>query len=69
MLELLDDVNRTFSKFEQLGFIVVTKDDWSTENGFLTPTFKIKRKVLEETYSPLAEKWYAMNKQIIWQTA
>jgi long-subunit acyl-CoA synthetase (AMP-forming) len=69
ILGLLADVNRTLPKFERLAFIVVTKDDWSAENGFLTPTFKIKRKVLEETYSPLAEKWYAMNKQIIWQTA
>jgi long-subunit acyl-CoA synthetase (AMP-forming) len=69
LVELLEQINGQLPPFEQLAFFAVTKDVWSAENGFLTPTFKIKRKVLEETYSPLAEKWYAMNKQIIWQTA
>jgi long-subunit acyl-CoA synthetase (AMP-forming) len=67
--ELLEQINGQLPPFEQLSFLAVTKDVWSAENGFLTPTFKIKRKVLDATYSPLAEKWYAMNKQIIWQTA
>jgi long-subunit acyl-CoA synthetase (AMP-forming) len=69
LVELLEQINGQLPPFEQLAFLAVTKDVWSAENGFLTPTFKIKRKVLEETYSPIAEKWYAMNKKIVWQTA
>ncbi len=67
LAELLRDVNRALPRFEQLAFMVVTEDAWSAENGFLTPTQKIKRRVLDAAYGPLADEWYAAEKPIIWQ--
>lgn len=68
LTELLCDVNKALLPFEQLAFLAITDDIWSAENGFLTPTQKIKRQVLNATYGPLAERWYGMNKPIIWQS-
>jgi long-subunit acyl-CoA synthetase (AMP-forming) len=31
-------------------------DEWTTENGLLTPTLKIKRDALEARYGSLVEK-------------
>lgn len=67
MEELLNSVNKTLPPFERLAFLAIVDDIWSAENGFLTPTLKIKRRVLDATYSPLAEKWYAINKPVVWQ--
>lgn len=67
LTKLLDSVNKALSPFEQLAFLAITEDVWNAENGFLTPTLKIKRKVLDATYGPLAEKWYTMNQPVVWQ--
>lgn len=46
-------------------FLVVIKDDWLPENGFLTPTQKIKRLVIEDTYDDKVEGWYAAKTKVI----
>jgi len=63
----LGSINSSLPHHERLAFLVLVKDEWLPENGFLTPTMKLKRSRLEETYSPLADGWYAENKPIVWQ--
>lgn len=64
---LLKTVNATLEDHEQLDYVVVVKDQWTMENGFLTPTMKIKRNVIEERYLPHADEWVAMRKRVIWE--
>lgn len=66
LLEHLKSVNPTLDGHEHLKFLVIVKDDWLPENGFLTPTQKIKRTTIEDNYDPKVEGWYAANKKIIW---
>jgi len=63
---LLKDINPKFDGHERLQFLVVVKDDWLPENGFLTPTQKIKRATIEDTYDPKVETWYDAKKKVIW---
>lgn len=65
---LIGTVNRQVEDYERIGFIVVAKDRWTIEDGFLTPTMKIRRPVLEDTYGPHQEAWYAAKKKVIWQS-
>ncbi|MGJ8668421.1 MAG: AMP-binding protein [Oceanococcus sp.] len=65
--ELIDDVNVTIDHHERMQFAVIVKDDWSIENGFLTPTMKIKRNVLEKHYDPKVEGWYGAKKKVLWE--
>uniref|UniRef100_A0A7S0UFL4 AMP-dependent synthetase/ligase domain-containing protein n=1 Tax=Pseudo-nitzschia delicatissima TaxID=44447 RepID=A0A7S0UFL4_9STRA len=62
----LKAVNPKLDGHEQLSFVVVVKDDWLPENGFLTPTQKIKRTTIEDTYDPKVEGWYAQKTKVIW---
>ncbi len=64
---LLGSVNAKVEAFERLEFLVVVKEPWAIENGFLTPTMKIKRSKIEDNYSPMNEKWYAARKRVIWE--
>jgi long-chain acyl-CoA synthetase len=68
LAEHLGSINAELPHHERLAFLVLVKDEWLPENGFLTPTMKLKRSRLEETYGPLADGWYAENKSIVWQT-
>lgn len=63
----LDSVNETLDPHEQLDFLVVVKDNWTVENGFITPTLKIKRNVVEAAYGPHLDAWYARRQPVIWQ--
>ncbi|MFH2066940.1 MAG: AMP-binding protein [Pseudomonadota bacterium] len=64
----LKEVNAKLPAFEQLAFLAVTNDTWMPENGFLTPTMKIKRSKLESTYGPAADKWYSSRKPVVWES-
>ncbi len=63
----LEQVNNQLPGFEKLAFLAVCKDTWLPENGFLTPTMKIKRARLESEYSPLAQDWYDSKQPVVWQ--
>jgi len=63
---LLDDVNRTLPDYEHLRTIVVTREPWSIENGFLTPTMKMRRNRIEAAVQPLVERWFAQAHKVVW---
>jgi long-chain acyl-CoA synthetase len=63
----VEATNARLDHHEQLAFLAVTTDTWQIENGFLTPTMKMKRSVIEETYGPLAEGWYGAKTPVVWQ--
>ncbi|MEZ4330024.1 MAG: AMP-binding protein [Polyangiales bacterium] len=64
---LLASVNSQIENFEEMQFFAVVKDDWQIENGFLTPTMKIKRNVIEETYETKLEGWYKSKQRVIFE--
>ena len=55
----IDKYNRLFGSFEQIKRYQFVTDEWSQANGFLSPTLKIKRKVLEEFYAEKIEELFA----------
>lgn len=67
LAELVQKVNATLDPHEQMQFAVIVKDVWSIEDGFLTPTMKIKRNVIEKHYAPQIEAWYGSRKSVIWE--
>jgi len=64
---VLDRVNAQLEDHEQLDYLVVVKEPWTVENGFLTPTLKIKRNIIEERYMPQADQWAGLKRSVIWQ--
>ena len=64
---LLKEVNQEVEAFERLQFLVVVKDPWLIENGFLTPTMKMKRSKIEDTYGPKIDEWYGAGQRVVWE--
>lgn len=51
--------NKKFSHIEQIKKFEILPDDWTVETGELTPTLKLKRKVILEKYKDVIEKIYS----------
>ena len=65
MAQLLKKVNATIPSYEQLQMVVITKEAWSIENGFLTPTMKIKRSRIEAAVEEKIGDWYEAGKTVM----
>ncbi len=55
----IDSYNTKFGKWEQIKKFELTPEVWSIELGLLTPTMKMKRKVIKAHYQDLIDKIYA----------
>jgi len=56
--EIVDEMNQHFGHIEQVKKFRLIKDEWTTAGGELTPTLKLKRKVLEQKYINEIESMY-----------
>ncbi|WP_104734117.1 AMP-dependent synthetase/ligase [Hanstruepera ponticola] len=56
--EEIDSANKKFGKWEQIKKFEITPDVWTIEDGHLTPTMKMRRKIIKEKYLNLIEKIY-----------
>lgn len=56
--EEIDHYNQKFGNWEQVKRFELTPDVWSIEAGHLTPTMKLRRKIILEKYKNLYQKIY-----------
>jgi long-chain acyl-CoA synthetase len=63
---LLKSVNAQLEDWEQLGFLAIVQERWGIENGFLTPSMKLKRSAIESAYQGRLDEWYGSKKKVIW---
>jgi len=56
--EEIDNANTKFAKWETVKKFELTPNIWTIDEGHLTPTMKMKRKVIKEKYKDLIENIY-----------
>ncbi|TDR25801.1 AMP-dependent synthetase/ligase [Flavobacterium cheniae] len=56
--EEIDQCNEKFGNWEKVKRFELTPDVWSIVDGHLTPTMKLKRKIIKEKYNNLYQKIY-----------
>jgi long-chain acyl-CoA synthetase len=57
--ETVDSINADLSRFEQIKRFAILPRDFSAEEGEVTPTLKLKRRVCEEHFADVIERLYA----------
>jgi long-chain acyl-CoA synthetase len=57
--QIVENVNQNLARFEKLKRVILVADDFTSDNGALTPTLKLRRKVIEERYRLQIEQLYA----------
>jgi len=66
MANHLMTVNHGLDPHEQLEALILMKEPWTVENGLITPTFKIKRNVLETRYATSFDRWTSSERKVVW---
>ncbi len=56
--ELIDSFNKFFNHVEQVKKFELLPNEWTIDSGELTPTLKLKRKVIMEKYKAAVERIY-----------
>ncbi|UBM62351.1 long-chain fatty acid--CoA ligase [Candidatus Sulfidibacterium hydrothermale] len=60
--EEIDRYNRRLDHVQQIKVFRLVCESWSTETGELSPTLKLKRKVIKQKYAALIDEIYATEK-------
>ena len=62
----LKSINERLEPHEKLGCLAVVTKPWTPENGFVTPTLKVKRNRIEDAFAQRYEEWQREGKQVVW---
>jgi long-chain acyl-CoA synthetase len=57
--EAVEGINQNLARFEKLKRVLLVADEFSPDSGILTPTLKLRRRVVEERYQNQIDKLYA----------
>ncbi|GIC78400.1 AMP-binding protein [Moritella sp. F3] len=63
--ETRQHINKSLESHARIGHIIVLKDEWTVDNGLLTPTLKFKRHELESRFKPFYEENH--KSKIVWE--
>jgi long-chain acyl-CoA synthetase len=59
-------LNPLLEKHERLEKAVIIKENWTIENGLLTPSLKIKRNLVEKDLHTFYSQWFSDAEKVLW---
>jgi long-chain acyl-CoA synthetase len=63
--DIVGEVNRSLARYETLKKILLVPDEFSSIDGTLTPTLKLRRRAIEERYRAQIEELYRSAENVI----
>lgn len=67
LMASIEAINPLLENFERIAKAVVIYQNWTIENGFLTPSLKIKRNEVEKGLQPFYTQWFNHTDKVLWQ--
>jgi len=61
----IESYNQHFGKWEQIKKVTILPQEWSIETGELTPTMKLKRKIIAQKFASYIEALYQNDQEVI----
>ena len=56
---IMDEVNKELAPYETMKKVAIVPDEWSVESGEMTPSMKMKRRILSEKYAEQIKELFA----------
>jgi long-chain acyl-CoA synthetase len=63
----ITEINPTLEKHEKIEKAVIMSEEWTVENGLMTPTLKLKRSQVEKIHMPMYKSWFDSEDKIIFE--
>ena len=57
--DIIEGINQNLARFEKLKRVMLVPDEFTIENGAMTPTLKLRRRVIEDRYRRQIDELYA----------
>lgn len=67
LLQSILDINPGLEKHEKIEKAVIMKEDWTLENGLMTPTLKIKRSQVEKIHMHMYRQWFDSEEKVLYE--
>lgn len=65
LLQSILQINPSLEKHEKIEKAVIMKENWTVDNGLMTPTLKIKRSQLEKIHMHMYRSWFDDNDRVL----
>jgi long-chain acyl-CoA synthetase len=67
LIKSIEELNPSLEKYEKVEKAVIMREEWSIDNGLLTPTLKVKRNQVEKIHMPMYKEWFAHEEKVIYE--
>jgi len=67
LTRLLNNYNQGCMQYQELHKVIIAHEEWTNENGLLTPTLKMKRNALSEKYEEALAMIYDQKEKVSWE--
>lgn len=67
LMGTLNELNPKLEKVERIFKLIIMEEDWSVDNGLLTPTLKVKRNRVEAIHMDRYTKWFESTDKIVYE--
>ena len=66
LTDTLEKANAQLEGYKKVSTVVIMAEPWTTENGMLTPTLKVKRNVINKGLSDKYRDWHECEDCVVW---
>ncbi|WP_375324457.1 AMP-binding protein [Flagellimonas sp. GZD32] len=67
ILDSIDELNPRLKKHEKIEKAVIMKENWTVDNGLMTPSMKIRRNRIEAIHQPMYLDWFSRPERVVYE--
>lgn len=67
ILKTIDELNPSLKTHEKVAKAVVMKEEWSVDNGLMTPSMKVRRNRVEAIHQEFYPVWYDLDERVVYE--
>jgi len=67
LLRTIDEINPTLMAHEKVAKAVIMKEQWSIDNGLMTPSMKVRRPRVEAIHQQMYKTWFDHEERVVYE--
>ncbi len=67
ILQTIDELNPTLLSHEKLAKAVIMKEEWTVDNGLMTPSMKVRRNRVEDIHMEMYPVWFNREERLVYE--